>query len=246
MLCTKHQSQPYLNPRLTIRFQLQALQSSHAAATRNRLSSGSGLGQSPPAPSPGLTNNSQPSPLPNQSPLQADNIASQSPSSAFNPLLQGRQSSVSFEQARPGSSGGGSSGFAPATPSSATAPGPPMRSASGPLVPPMSADSPTATAGGPGTPARQPGSGLAGGAGTRPAQQMPDQRRQFLQSLVSWHKTHNIPPPQEIFNNERSGAIKMGDTWVEVVELFLTVLRMGGIDRVSPLPLAVCIAVVAC
>lgn len=69
--------------------------------------------------------------------------------------------------------------------------------------------------------------------GTARAMQMGEQRRQFLQSLQNWHKTHNLTPPPEIFNSERSGAIKMGDTWVEVVELFLTVLRIGGIDRVS-------------
>lgn len=83
------------------------------------------------------------------------------------------------------------------------------------------------------TPIRPPGALPPGGA--RQPLAIGEQRRQFLQSLVNWHKTNNIPPPPEIFNTERTGAIKMGETWVEAVDLFLTVLRLGGIDRVSQL-----------
>jgi len=39
--------------------------------------------------------------------------------------------------------------------------------------------------------------------------------------------------PTAIFNGERDGAIKMGDIWVEVVELFMSVLRVGGLKVVS-------------
>ena len=59
-----------------------------------------------------------------------------------------------------------------------------------------------------------------------------DQRRQFLGSLVSYHKQRNLKVPPEILNGERDGAIKMGDTWVEVVELFMAVLRVGGLEKV--------------
>jgi hypothetical protein len=50
---------------------------------------------------------------------------------------------------------------------------------------------------------------------------------------VSYHKQRNLRVPQEIFNGERDGAIKMGETWVEVVELFMSVLRVGGLKVVS-------------
>ena len=214
--------------------QLQALQSSHAAASRNRLGSGSGLGQSPPAPSPGLTNNSQPSPIPQQSPLHAESQIGQSPISAVNPSVRGQ--SIDGGQARPGSSGSTSQMFQqpnPPTPASATAPGAPRRSISGSQPPqagsPAAGNNPS-TPTSMGTPIRPPG---ALPPGARQPLALGEQRRQFLQSLVNWHKTHNITPPAEIFNSERSGSIKMGETWVEVVELFLTVLRMGGIDKVN-------------
>lgn len=156
--------------------------------------------------------------------------------SAVNPSL--RSHSIDGGQPRPGSSGGppnnngNQSQFQqpnPPTPASSTAPGPPMRSVSG-SQPPQAGSPAASTPTNTNTPTRPPGN-LPPGA--RQPIALGEQRRQFLQSLVNWHKTHNIPPPPEIFNSERSGAIKMGDTWVEVVELFLTVLRMGGIDRVS-------------
>lgn len=157
--------------------------------------------------------------------------------SAVNPSL--RSHSVDGGQPRPGSSGGlpnniinNQSQFQqpnPPTPASSTAPGQPMRSVSG-SQPPQAGSPAASTPTNINTPIRPPGN-LPPGA--RQPIALGEQRRQFLQSLVNWHKTHNIPPPPEIFNSERSGAIKMGDTWVEVVELFLTVLRMGGIDRVS-------------
>jgi hypothetical protein len=60
-----------------------------------------------------------------------------------------------------------------------------------------------------------------------------EQRRQFLGSLMSYHRQRNLPVPTAIFNGERDGAIKMGDIWVEVVELFMSVLRVGGLKVVS-------------
>jgi hypothetical protein len=63
-----------------------------------------------------------------------------------------------------------------------------------------------------------------------------DQRRQFLTSLISYNKQRNLKVPPEIFNGERDGAIKMGDTWVEVVELFMSVLRVGGLEKVRVCP----------
>jgi len=62
-----------------------------------------------------------------------------------------------------------------------------------------------------------------------------DQRRQFLSSLISYHKQRNLKVPPEIVNGERDGAIKMGDIWVEIVELFMSVLRVGGLEKVCPL-----------
>jgi uncharacterized protein (UPF0248 family) len=61
-----------------------------------------------------------------------------------------------------------------------------------------------------------------------------DQRRQFLTSLISYHKQRNLKVPPEIVNGERDGAIKMGDIWVEIVELFMSVLRVGGLEKVCP------------
>lgn len=157
--------------------------------------------------------------------------------SAVNPSLRGQ--SFDGGQARPGSSGSLSSNHPPPfqqpnppTPASSTAPGPPMRSISGSQPPQTGspAGNNPSTSNNINTPIRPPGV-LPPGA--RQPLALAEQRRQFLQSLVNWHKSNNIPPPPEIFNSERTGAIKMGDVWVEVVELFLTVLRIGGIDRVS-------------
>lgn len=60
-----------------------------------------------------------------------------------------------------------------------------------------------------------------------------DQRRQFLQTLVSYLNSANVPLPPEVFNGERDGSIKVAGVWVELVELFMLVMRVGGIAVVS-------------
>ena len=67
-----------------------------------------------------------------------------------------------------------------------------------------------------------------------------DQRRQFLSSLISYHKQRNLKVPPEIVNGERDGAIRMGDVWVEIVELFMSVLRVGGLEKVCLLNVGSC------
>lgn len=67
-----------------------------------------------------------------------------------------------------------------------------------------------------------------------------DQRRQFLSSLISYHKQRNLKVPPEIVNGERDGAIRMGDIWVEIVELFMSVLRVGGLEKVCLLIVGSC------
>jgi len=46
--------------------------------------------------------------------------------------------------------------------------------------------------------------------------------------------------PPEIVNGERDGAIRMGDVWVEIVELFMSVLRVGGLEKVCLLNVGSC------
>jgi hypothetical protein len=208
--------------------QLQALQSSHAAATRNRLGSSTGTGQSPPAPSPGMTNHSNPSPGPMQAQLSVDPSTQQSPA----PTHQGfRSQSVDMTQVRPGSSSGppptqhqSHASPVPPTPSAPTAPGPPSQPPTA-VTPAMGLNSPAA----------RPASSMATGPGPgpRPGSNLGEQRRQFLGSLVSFHRQRNLEVPSAIFNGERDGAIKMGDIWIEVVELFMSVLRVGGLKAVS-------------
>jgi hypothetical protein len=63
--------------------------------------------------------------------------------------------------------------------------------------------------------------------------QVTEQRKQFLHSLTTYHKQNNIPLHPDVFNGEQDGAVKMGDYWVELVEVFMTVMRSGGISNVS-------------
>lgn len=204
-------------PLLEAYIQLQALQSSHAAATRNRLGSATGTGQSPPAPSPGLTNHSNPSPGP--SALQMDH---QSPAASF-PRRPSSTDTTQIGLGPPPSSSKSNASPLPPTPSAPTAAGAPNNFVTSAPTPPSNASMA-------GSPIRPPMS-----VPPRPMHNLVDQRRQFLQSLVSYHKQRNLKVPQEILNGERDGAIRMGDTWVEVVELFMAVLRVGGLEKVRPL-----------
>ena len=116
----------------------------------------------------------------------------------------------------------------PPTPSASTTAGAPSN-----LPPPSVSTPPSANQipGAMGSPVRPPLNA------PRPPHNLVDQRRQFLTSLISFNKQRNLKIPPEIVNGERDGAIKMGDTWVEVVELFMAVLRVGGMDKVCIHPL---------
>lgn len=61
-----------------------------------------------------------------------------------------------------------------------------------------------------------------------------NQRQQFVQSLANYYRSNGIPPPQEVFNGERDGAIKVLGVWVDLVDLFMTVMRSQGVLNVSP------------
>lgn len=60
-------------------------------------------------------------------------------------------------------------------------------------------------------------------------------RRQFLISLAGFHKSSNLPLPSDVFNGEKDGFVKLGDIWVEVVDIFMLVIRNGGISKVGVL-----------
>jgi len=73
-------------------------------------------------------------------------------------------------------------------------------------------------------------------AGARPPQTLAEQRRQFLSSLASFHKQYNLSLPREIFNREKDGAVKVGDSRVEMLDLFMLVMKNQGIANVSLFP----------
>lgn len=54
------------------------------------------------------------------------------------------------------------------------------------------------------------------------------QRKQFIQSLLSYLKQANLPPPQEIFLAPVPGVIQMGTYTIELVDLFMTIMRQAG------------------
>lgn len=166
-----------------------------------------------------MTVQSNPSPGPNQAALQMDNQTHQSPAAGF----PRRPSSTDM-------SGQLGLGPPPSSSKSNASPLPPTSSTTGNFAVP-SAPTPPSTnpiSGAIGSPIRPPLT-----AAPRPMHNLVDQRRQFLGSLVSYHKQRNLKVPPEILNGERDGAIKMGDTWVEVVELFMAVLRVGGMEKVN-------------
>ena len=63
-----------------------------------------------------------------------------------------------------------------------------------------------------------------------------DQRKQFLHTLVGMHKQNGTVPPRAIFNGERDGSFKVGDVWLDAMELFMAVLKTGGVSKVASLP----------
>lgn len=180
-----------------------------------------------------MTNQSNPSPAPTQAQLSIDPSA-QSPAPTH-PGFRSQSFDMTISQGQPGSTGVPQSmpntaqsqsypSPVPPTSSAPTAPGPPSQSAST-STPTMGQNSPAV---------RPPTSVATGpGPGPRPGSNLIEQRRQFLGSLLSFHRQRNIEVPSAIFNGERDGAIKMGDIWIEVVELFMAVLRVGGLKAVS-------------
>lgn len=57
---------------------------------------------------------------------------------------------------------------------------------------------------------------------------MGPQRKQFIQSLLSYHKQMNLTPPAEILNGPLPGQLQMGSYIVELVDLFMTIMRQAG------------------
>lgn len=113
------------------------------------------------------------------------------------------------------------------------------RSASGPQ--PADAPTPGGTIGGT-TPGQMTASAPATNNGAvRPPIRPPagkfdpaEQRRQFLMSLGTYYRASGTAPPPEVFNGERDGCIKMGNVaWVELADLFMFVMRAGGVSNVS-------------
>ena len=81
------------------------------------------------------------------------------------------------------------------------------------------------------TAARLPGQTQASVRGL--SQGLADQRRQFINSFAGFLKQFDLPMPREIFNGERDGAVKLGDSWLEMVDLFMMVMRNQGIANVG-------------
>lgn len=55
------------------------------------------------------------------------------------------------------------------------------------------------------------------------------QKQQLLNSLVQYYKTVNQPMPTELVN----GSFKLGETWIELTELFFAIFRQGGLMKVG-------------
>jgi hypothetical protein len=67
------------------------------------------------------------------------------------------------------------------------------------------------------------------------------QKQQLLNSLVAYYRSTNQTLPPEVFNGEHDGAFKLGGVWIELIDLFMAVFRLGGLIKVgserSPVPL---------
>ncbi|ORY34098.1 hypothetical protein BCR39DRAFT_463099 [Naematelia encephala] len=81
----------------------------------------------------------------------------------------------------------------------------------------------------PGSSATSPFTPTTATPGVRPARPPPvDQRKQFLISLSNYHRISNSAPPPQVFNGERDGSVKVAGVWVDLVDLFMAVMRTGG------------------
>ncbi|WWD17349.1 hypothetical protein CI109_101790 [Kwoniella shandongensis] len=80
-------------------------------------------------------------------------------------------------------------------------------------------------------PVRPPGQ-----PGVRPPPTPLQQRQQFVASLAAFHRQTNQPLPPEIFNGERDGSFRVGDAWMDVVDLLMTVVKSGGIMNAMQQP----------
>ncbi|OCF36906.1 hypothetical protein I316_01504 [Kwoniella heveanensis BCC8398] len=85
-------------------------------------------------------------------------------------------------------------------------------------------------------PMRPPGQPGPGQPGVRPPPNPGQQRLGFINSLAQFYKHSNQPLPTAIFNGERDGYFKVGDGWVDVVELLMAVMKSGGIMNVMQQP----------
>ncbi|KAL7421688.1 hypothetical protein Q5752_003457 [Cryptotrichosporon argae] len=56
-------------------------------------------------------------------------------------------------------------------------------------------------------------------------------KQQFLQSLTHMYKMANQPPPAEVFNGEVEGAFKLGGVWIDLLDLFISASRAGGLFK---------------
>ncbi|ORX36755.1 hypothetical protein BD324DRAFT_627060 [Kockovaella imperatae] len=97
-----------------------------------------------------------------------------------------------------------------------------------PAPTPVAASTPTpATASAP-----TPGSSTTPSAARLAQPSTPAQRGAFLQSLANYLKQEGIPRPPELFNPSRLGAILVDGKEFHVVDLFLHIVRTGGIAKI--------------
>jgi hypothetical protein len=75
----------------------------------------------------------------------------------------------------------------------------------------------------------------------RPPLNQETQRAAFRQSMEGYHKSIGSPLPPEVWDNGvKEGAFHVAGVWVNLMDLFLTIMRAGGITSVSwhPITLA--------
>ncbi|WVR07003.1 hypothetical protein IAU60_004042 [Kwoniella sp. DSM 27419] len=103
-------------------------------------------------------------------------------------------------------------GSQPATPQHSTHPG--QLAMPSNLVPPQ---------------AQQPGQ-------PRPPPTPAQQRSSFINSLAAFYRSTGQTLPPAIFNDDRIGYFKVGDGYVDIVELLMTVMKSGGIMNAMQQP----------
>lgn len=127
-----------------------------------------------------------------------------------------QQAGMEQGQGQPISSGPGS--FQPRPPA--------VPVGNGPTAPPNQAQASTPSAPTPTASAPTPSSAVPNqSAAAAMAAAMGPQRRQFIQSLLSYHRNMGQTPPAEVFSGPLPGAIEMGSYTVELVDLFMTIMR---------------------